>query len=448
MAHIETEQSRDLPLTEIVRGPFTLRFASYRKGEDAKLNLRSEDFIVSDLTPEKAIFSLCDGVGSSFYGNIGSQILGVTLTAWLGKITPPNHSILNRAESTQKWLETLTKDLLAELNAKTRLATSIIRQKDLSNKEELIRLAEETQRDDFGTQSNFACGVIWPRSPALPNGLVILFWLGNARLRLFHQKKDLTHLLGWGKDPDQLRDVWSSKDGVVGTVRSHITDLSNLTTVIAYSDGLENAEDQVTPELNPNQIAALTIRSQGVKDDDVTFLELSSVPFDVPGSNDDIVGMLRGVQLSAPVSADTSDETAKLKHTVETLRNQQENLKTNAGKSQRNMIAIATFIAMLCFVIGFFTGAILKPLRGFFKPTITPTASATLTLTLTPSQTPSPLPTMTDTPSPTDTATETETATSTFTPLPTDASASPETGSITPTLTYTATVSATGSPKP
>ena len=56
MTIIETEQSRETKFTEIARGPFILRFISYRKSEDAKLNLRSEDYIVSELNPDKAVF--------------------------------------------------------------------------------------------------------------------------------------------------------------------------------------------------------------------------------------------------------------------------------------------------------------------------------------------------------------------------------------------------------
>jgi len=436
MAHIETEQSREIPLTVLVRGPFILRFASYRKNEDANLNLRSEDFIVSDITTEKALFGLCDGVGSSFYGNIGSQILGEILIAWLGKVPLPNNAILSRNESLQKWIDTLAKNLLTELNSKTKLATGIINKKDLSDKDELIRIAETTQRDDFGTQSNFACGILWPRSPTLPNGLVILFWLGNARLRLFNQNTDLTRLLGWGKDPDQLREVWSSKDGVLGRIYSYVTDLSKITTVIAYSDGLENVEDQIRPNLNASELEKLIFQSQGVKDDDATFLELSASRVEVPGIKDDVVSLLRGTGavLASPHTSETDPtDTGKLKQTLDALQKKYDVQKATARKLRRNLIVLTTLFAIGCFVGGLVTGVALRSNR-LFGPTITPTSSATLL----PSLTPSLIPSMTSTILPTSTATET------ITPTPSPTSTITATG----TVTNTGTPAATGSGTP
>ena len=204
MTIIESEQSREVKLTEIARGPFVLRYLSYRKSEDAALDLRSEDYIVSEINPEKTIFGLCDGVGSSFYGNIGSQILGEILLNWLGKVPVPSNFELEKSQTSNKWLDKLTAELTSELNGRTSFATSVIQKKELSSQNEMVRLAESTQRDDFGTQSNFACGIVWPKSPSLPRGLVLLFWLGNARVRLFNQNRDLTYLTGWGKNPDQL----------------------------------------------------------------------------------------------------------------------------------------------------------------------------------------------------------------------------------------------------
>ena len=130
MTIIETEQSRETKFTEIARGPFILRFISYRKSEDAKLNLRSEDYIVSELNPDKAVFALCDGVGSSFYGDIGSQILGETLLDWLSKVSPPNNLMLGKNESANQWIVSLSQNLHAELKHKTELATTIIQKKE------------------------------------------------------------------------------------------------------------------------------------------------------------------------------------------------------------------------------------------------------------------------------------------------------------------------------
>ena len=156
--------------------------------------MRCEDYVVSDISTEKAIFSLSDGVGSSFYGDIGSQILSERVISWLKALPLPN------LPSENGWLESLSNNLQNELNQVTGLATSIVQAKNIDGKDRLTRMAEAMQRDDFGTQANFVAGIIWPSSKHIPNGLIVLFWLGNARVRIFDNQKELTDKLAWGKD--------------------------------------------------------------------------------------------------------------------------------------------------------------------------------------------------------------------------------------------------------
>jgi hypothetical protein len=437
MTIIESEQSREVKLAEITRGPFVFRFLSYRKSEDAALNLRSEDYIVSELIPQKAIFGLCDGVGSSFYGNLGSQILGEILLSWLGKVPLPQNLSLEKPQVVNSWLSALTSELTSELNNKVGFATSLIQKKEIASQEELVRLAEITQRDDFGTQSNFACGIIWPKTHSLPKGLVLLFWLGNARIRIFHHNRDLTSILGWGKNPDQLKEVWSSKDGVVGQVYSYITDLSTVTHIIAYSDGLENVEGQIRPNLNGTQLEALVQQSQSVKDDDATFLELSTVDDSIAGMADDIVVPLRK-QMHPPASvpiqpAPAEPEVQKLRAALAALQKKYDARQTGVNRTRGLLIAGAVILASLCFC----SGLLLRPFLGFGPtPTATPTASVTPTVFL------SETPTLTHTPSPSATATETSTstptATDTATPSATEtATLTTSTPSSTPTASIT-----------
>lgn len=430
MTLIESEQSRETRLTQIVRGPFIFRFASYRKSEDAKLNLRSEDYIVSELTSEKALFALCDGVSSSFYGGIGSQFLGETILNWLGQVSFPDHLIPGNNESANHWLDTLTLNLKTELNNKIKLATDIIQKKELTSEEELVRLAEITQRDDFGTQSNFISGILWPESTQLPNGCVLFFWLGNARIRIFNNDKDLTHLLGWGNNPDQLKEVWSSKEGVVGSIYSYLTDFSKITTIIAYSDGLENVEEQIQPNINEAQLETLVNQSQLIKDDDVTYLELSTIKGQVAGPSEDMVDLVRDqVQLALLPPESKSDELTEkpdllhIKDNAQVLENE---------KLRRNFILIIAVLPLLCFSMGLLLGSV-------FNLPVVPTATSTPSVTVSPSETI--IPSFTASPSETATPSFTSSPSQTITPSFT---ASPsQTPFITPSLTFTMTSTTT-----
>jgi hypothetical protein len=433
MTIIESEQSREVRLTEITRGPFVLRFLSYRKSEDAALNLRSEDYIVSEIAAEKAIFGLCDGVGSSFYGNIGSQILGEILLSWLERVPLPNNFSLEKPQVVQSWLGTLTSELTSELNNKVAFATSIIQKKEITSQDELVRIAETTQRDDFGTQSNFACGIVWARSRALPKGLVLLFWLGNARIRLFNQSRDLTSVLGWGKDPNQLTEVWSSKDGVIGKVYSHVTDLTTVTHIIAYSDGLENAERSIRPDLDGAQLEALVQESQSIKDDDATFLELSTRREETAGIADDIVVPLRK-QLRPAASgssqpAPAEPEVQRLRSTLAALQKKYDAQSKEANRSRLLLIAVASLLAMLCFCSGLFIRPVVGPI--IWPPSPTPTATQTLIPTATATQT------FTSTPSPSATFTETSTSTATASATPSQTDTPMPSATVTPSPTPT-----------
>lgn len=366
MTLIESEQSKDTQLTQIARGPFILRYASYRKGEDAKLDLRSEDYIVSKLAPGQAIFGLCDGVGSSFYGNIGSQFLGETILNWLGNVSNPNNSDFVGDDNVKLYLEKLNTDLKNELNSKIKLATNIIQNRKSTSHSELIRLAEKTQRLDFGTQSNFVGGIIWPKSTDLPDGRVLLFWLGNARVRIFNKLEnnkfeELTHLTKWGDNPEQLKEVWSSREGVVGHVYSFMTDLSKITTVIAYSDGLEGVEEKITPNLQGVNLEALIHQAQSIKDDDVSYLEIFLSEESLNEYTDDIVATIRRQYntSSSIVVPESQFEFQELEKKYENLEKKMKNQSLDFNKSRKQFRLITAIFVMSAISLGLLLGFIL-----------------------------------------------------------------------------------------
>jgi hypothetical protein len=393
MAIIETEQSREVRLTQIVRGSFVFRYASYRKSEDAKLGLKSEDYIVSEITRPQVLFVLCDGVGSSFYGNIGSQFLGETIFQWMKTINIPE--TLKAKGSSSVSLKLLAQNLYQELNSKTQLATEIISKKEFPESD-LTGLAQKMQRDDFGTQSNFACGLVYPRSHELPHGLIILFWLGNARIRIFNKDQDVTSALHWGENPDQLKEVWSSKDGVVGQINSHLTDFANISTIIAYSDGLEGVEEHITPGMSGLNLETLANKAQLQKDDDISFLELFIQEDDLGEDTSDIANTIRNQFSSSSVSKyeEINKKILAFKKENKALR---ENLRLN------NIFLLSLLFFLLpVLAIGILTGVFIQrrivgPLDisptnqpTFASSTVSPPLTATLFITpnyIQPSQT-------------------------------------------------------------
>lgn len=439
MAIIESEQTRIIPLTQVVRGPFYFRYASYPKREDAESGsgLHSEDYIVTDIEPYRGLFALCDGVGTSFYGNIGSQFLGETLLGWL-------RSLMSRPEFLQSEnfgmdkLGALRQELKAEIDRSANAANSIVMSKDLSQQHREIRLAEEMQRNDFGTQSNFVCGLILPKSSGHPNGLLLLFWLGNARIRLFRRigekYEDLTSRSGWGQNPQQLKEVWSSKEGAVGQIYSYYTSLSEVTHVLAYSDGLESVEEKIQPGFGVIPFKELVDQAQLIKDDDVSFVEIMAIPEDLAVYADDIVSKIR----AQPVPVGESLKVRELFNKLKEVQHKVVELTAVNASLRKKLTQVAVLCSIAFLISGIWVGVSVNSILS--SVTSTATSSSTPLATITPV-----VPTATFI-SPTATITVTETATLTVVPI-----VETETGTISPTLeliaspTETVTVTETSS---
>lgn len=401
MAIIESEQSREIQLTKFERGSFIFRFASYRKSEDAQLNLRSEDYIVSDISAERALFCLSDGVGSSFYGDIGSQILGEIIIHWLQGLKKTDVLSANKSFD-RAWLNNLTEKLKQELNTRVNLATSFVEQKDIiSGKDVQTHLAEKSQRDEEGTQANFVGGILFPQSVDLPDGLVLLFWLGNARVRLFDPEKEITSLTGWGKDPNQLKEVWSSKEGSIGQIHSYSSELSKISAIIAYSDGLEYVENQIIPEMTDDYFSSLVNQAQSIKDDDISFIEISTTKAQIPGISDDIALSLRERLRTSPtltINPPPGAEIDTLKRRLRTLINRNNEQLIEFRRHKRNFIIGIIASSFLFLVFGFMLGFILGPREEkiIIVPTIITVPARIITQ---PYPTTTPLPTVSFTPS-------------------------------------------------
>jgi hypothetical protein len=405
MTLIESEQTRDIGLTEVKRGPFALRYAYYRKREDAQPGISGEDYIVSELTSNKVIFCLCDGVGSSFYGNLGSQILGEVLLDWLGDLNTPDSAYIGNDEKIKTWTENLNILLRKKLDNTIEFATSVIQKKQLPSENEFMQLSYNMNREDHGTQSNFVGGVVWRKSSHLPNGLVLLFWLGNARIRIFKEKNDLTPLTEWGSNPDQLKEVWSSKDGVIGTIYSYCTDLASVTNIIAYSDGLESVDQLISPNLDALALNSIVDDARAIKDDDVSFLEVC--PSDMHADNyiDDIVPAIRSYLNSSKdsIPQNTMEELQEVKKKADYLNKEKENLQKELAKAKKVWMKRMAIAILLAISLGIWVGAIIESRKIIVitTPTYIPATTFPPTLfsvppTIDPPNTPTLSPTLSD----------------------------------------------------
>ena len=396
MAIIELDQACETPVSVYRRGVFRVRYA-YARAKDARsANLRGEDYLVFRAEPDWLAFAVCDGVGSSFFGGLAAQIVGERLLTWLAR--DETRKLLDANPSA----ETALASLRAFLDEQATPASQMIAQKDISGlANQFARRAYQEKREKHGSQSNFVCGLVDAKSRR-----AWLFSLGDASLRAWLGNTELP--LDLTRASEQS---WSSKHGVAGELHFRALSLDEADTLIAYSDGLNPKEGQVSPQLLSadleTHIAAL---GEDSKSDDISFLEIHLTPDGVP-SPDDIVPLVRGTLSSVPASVPTVPAPQKA--------------------ARGWALGLALFI--VGGVLGLMGGYALR--GGVVNLFATPTP--TLTATAAPSETPIPSPTVA--PTLTLTSTFTATATETSTPSPTV-----KTGTATttkkPALTLTITI--------
>jgi hypothetical protein len=262
MSIIELDQKNEILLSHHIRGPISVRYAYTRSRDRQEKKFRGQDYLVFRVEPQRMVFALCDGVGKSFMGGLAAQIVGEFLIEELWNISDDSNNI-----------EEVKPQLVEQLNKQKQIATRIIYQKNLSFiHEDLARIHLEKRRDNFGTQTNFVCGLIDSPSKNLPLGRVFLFWLGDAKLKIFLQKENKTQNLqaDWSSS-----EAWSSKEGVVGVIHSYYCNLNDIDCIIAHSDGLDSFQDQLSGISDDKLVEEIKNLKQSPGSDDISYLEIN-----------------------------------------------------------------------------------------------------------------------------------------------------------------------------
>ena len=264
MAIIELDQLHDTPLTTYVRGLIGIRFAYFRSKDSAQENERGQDYLLFRVEHDRIAFAVCDGVGNSFFGGLGAQIIGESLVSWLWGLEDGD------IESNR---DKLSLQLTEYLNAKKDLARELVSNKEINKfTNELQRDAYRNQLDEHGTQTNFVCGLIHASTNPKVAGQIALFWLGDAKLQIWQKGISKTKVLSatW-----ESSEGWSSKYGVIGKIHSHFSDSSHIDCVIAHTDGLNSIESKINPGISNEELKQDFARlRKEPKSDDISFLQI------------------------------------------------------------------------------------------------------------------------------------------------------------------------------
>ncbi len=445
--------------------PFPHRYCYARSADTRAANDAGQDYLTFRYDECAFVFALCDGVSQSFYGDLAARLLGDALVDWLWNTLPYDANV--------QTIRVMLTDCLAAL---TTPATDLAQAHQIPESVPAIVREVLEQKRDKGSESTFVCGRVDLPSPTLPQGRLVLAWMGDSRLRVWGPAGERTRELG---DKFQTAQRWSSRQGLVGgELNLFVAPIEQnkkreITLLMAYSDGLA-AMDQFTNSPKNFTVQDLVERaSQVAASDDISFLEvwLGGIPPKVLAPPLPAPGRLDTKLADGKVRAAWSAVAGASGYEIEAKNGGAQIWRVNGTTFELPALqpakysvrvrgcegldpgvwSVATIVEILAppppiaslempgatplpkqivrkparraplllgSVLVCLIGACLASIVASpFLVTLAPFATRTLTPTLTP--TPSHTPTSTSTPTPTSTPTHTFTPTSTSTPTPT-----------------------------
>ena len=260
---VAQDQETTVQLTKVK--PFSYRYAYARSADTAAASDIGQDYLALRHDDRTFVFALCDGVSQSFYGNLAARLLGDALVTWLWDELPPggDDAAIGAA-------------LNARLLALTAPATELVQQHPLPNGLALMLREVLEQKRASGSDSTFVCGRIDLPCDELPQGRLILAWMGDSRLRIWGPEGERSAELGGCFDTAQR---WSSRRGPVkGRPNVYVSPLTRdgrpvILSLAAYSDGLSRLDGRQPPS-NFGFQAAVDDAHDGAASDDISHLEL------------------------------------------------------------------------------------------------------------------------------------------------------------------------------
>lgn len=246
-------QDREHPPQWERRAGLEWRYAYARAAETQALGEVGQDVIVLDGSDHALNFCLADGVSQSFFGDLAASALGDSLVRWVARLE-------SNSDARQIGLE------LSELLEKLRMqVTEEVNIFPLPKSLPPMLIEVLDQKRNNGSESMFVCGFVRPREDRL-----LLCWLGDMRCRVWrngHEEKLAGHF--------RTEDRWSSRRGpVAGPAQIVLTNLSGVSRVMVYSDGLASLDDLPEAPSDPALQAAIEAAGRSPTSDDISFLDI------------------------------------------------------------------------------------------------------------------------------------------------------------------------------
>src|SRR5688572_21522049 len=217
-------QTIETPVSFVSAPGAYVRYAYSRSSDSMNSQIEGQDYLCFKHNDQRLVFAVCDGVGSSFCGNLAARILGDNLLDWLWSLDVAylgGASALN--EAAMSYLNRIQKQAQLEVN-EYQIPTEI---------SGLIRQALEAQRT-YGSEAIFAACRIDHPSAMMPEGLVSVMWMGDTQIHVLDEDGRSFDIGGeWSNG-----NPWSTVQGTKGRMSTWMHDLEDVGRVLAFTDGL------------------------------------------------------------------------------------------------------------------------------------------------------------------------------------------------------------------
>ena len=256
-------QTTETPVTSAKWGASWYRYAYTRATQSRDIQDPGQDYLVIRNDRRKFAVALCDGVSQSYFGGIAARFLGDRLIDWLWDLENPGDQ------------RAVTSALNAYLRELTLAASDEIEFPARAGESELSPMMRDVLEEtrSGGSESMFVGGRLELPSPALPNGLVLVTWMGDSRLRLWGTSGEL-HVTS-----TNTSERWSTRAGPIGgSPHVLVQPLAEqgeprLSRFVVYSDGFA-ALDELAELPGPGLEELLEAASKDPDSDDISFIDV------------------------------------------------------------------------------------------------------------------------------------------------------------------------------
>lgn len=240
---ITIDQSQDTSFTRLYSHTSEIGYLFARSSESFSQNGPGQDYIAIQQTDDQICFAVCDGVGSSFCGQLAARFLGDALVNWL----------VGRSEDDLQDIEQFQIKATQALMELTPEASRMVTEYEIPSRiPALVKIALEGQKQ-YGSETVFAAGRLdFPKDGSWHDGRLVMVWMGDTQAFLY----DLQGSRFEFSDQWHNSHRWSTLLGLKGVDRVHVwsSPLEQISRVVVHSDGLKSLSDQILKLISENAL--------------------------------------------------------------------------------------------------------------------------------------------------------------------------------------------------